>query len=825
MTNENNNNPSVVCVFAGTVLHPLVVTVLDRSKLDVTMVFNTLCDFRTPTKGNKLISLELVRLLNATLKGGEGDKSAPSALTRILLGDECTVDLNDSEIALLNFLSETYEDSEEFDSAVTEVLAGQSNAQPMIPLGNDLLDLKVSKGTKYGPLRYYQLTGSLPYDEEDEKTAGKGKRKAKKPKADKDEAEGENGEKSAEEQDGAEEEQDQEDALTPLHVDLSSMKKCRLYPDAAASFKEGEAIVLVASDFVSLAILFKSEEFRKAIRSKPQTLACISPVGKKMPPSRFEKEILMGMGVEPTINGLADLASGVIDRVVVDKEDIDCSEYFISKGMSVLAEDLTSEKNIRSMSFLELVLQAADLELVDVAKTTVKESEEDEEEETTTEDVEDGEPKEVATKAEKKSKKASAGATKAKRKGKKAPADTEEAEDTEEEEEEEEEEKETSSEESAAVGIEAIANGDETSEASTAAEKPKAEEITSEEKKEPEADTAETAVQGEEEGEDEDAPQSVQISHVTAREDIDKLVNSILTLTGTAVDDTIAELVASIEADDSLAHYAADVLYEHVRRAPTHAALHKYGRTLCGTSSASPIVFRQVLGKKLLESQESSSFEARVHAASSAGSLAEFNIELITNVVESLIDAQLARDTLDHMKERIRFMVLKIAMEKDRLLKHTVGAYLKFFADAKAPKKELRHTLMSYEAGVVGLTLIEDFSLEKARDIVRDMRANIDLGSWGALIDELLTNWEKGNVNRIVALGGALSQLAVKKSQRLILAEKITKLGSIAVEALAKSLDMDAKDLESMVSDMILNDELAARLEIIEGRVHIIQKQ
>jgi hypothetical protein len=56
----------------------------------------------------------------------------------------------------------------------------------------------------------------------------------------------------------------------------------------------------------------------------------------------------------------------------------------------------------------------------------------------------------------------------------------------------------------------------------------------------------------------------------------------------------------------------------------------------------------------------------------------------------------------------------------------------------------------------------------------------------------------------------------------LSLVQNIKKVGTIPLEILAKSLKEDPKELESLVYEMVMNDEIHAKLEIVEGRLYIL---
>ena len=77
-------------------------------------------------------------------------------------------------------------------------------------------------------------------------------------------------------------------------------------------------------------------------------------------------------------------------------------------------------------------------------------------------------------------------------------------------------------------------------------------------------------------------------------------------------------------------------------------------------------------------------------------------------------------------------------------------------------------------------------------------------------------------MNRLTLLCGSISESALRKAKRLSLAQNIKKVGTIPLEILARSLKEDPKELETLVYEMVMNDEIHARLEIVDGRLYII---
>ncbi|MHA1947450.1 MAG: PCI domain-containing protein, partial [Candidatus Hodarchaeales archaeon] len=52
---------------------------------------------------------------------------------------------------------------------------------------------------------------------------------------------------------------------------------------------------------------------------------------------------------------------------------------------------------------------------------------------------------------------------------------------------------------------------------------------------------------------------------------------------------------------------------------------------------------------------------------------------------------------------------------------------------------------------------------------------------------------------------------------------KILKYGSVPIEILAKNVEIEAKELETLVYEMIEANEINAKIEVVEGRLCIVQ--
>ena len=83
--------------------------------------------------------------------------------------------------------------------------------------------------------------------------------------------------------------------------------------------------------------------------------------------------------------------------------------------------------------------------------------------------------------------------------------------------------------------------------------------------------------------------------------------------------------------------------------------------------------------------------------------------------------------------------------------------------------------------------------------------------------------YQKGDIQRVLTIAGTLSDGLLRKQKRVELAEKIKKFGSVPIETLANSVEIDPKELENLVYEMINEDMINAKIDVVEGRLTIVQ--
>ncbi len=130
--------------------------------------------------------------------------------------------------------------------------------------------------------------------------------------------------------------------------------------EAKKAITEADAILWLASDPCSLALLLLHKEFTKTIKeSKSQiTLVCRSRFSFR------EQFILQLLEIKPTLAGIAELGSGIVDKLVLEPEDASEITDLRSKGFNVVMEDIEKIKDKKDLSS---ILKGMGISLKDIS--------------------------------------------------------------------------------------------------------------------------------------------------------------------------------------------------------------------------------------------------------------------------------------------------------------------------------------------------------------------------------------------------------------------------------------------------------------------------
>jgi hypothetical protein len=83
--------------------------------------------------------------------------------------------------------------------------------------------------------------------------------------------------------------------------------------------------------------------------------------------------------------------------------------------------------------------------------------------------------------------------------------------------------------------------------------------------------------------------------------------------------------------------------------------------------------------------------------------------------------------------------------------------------------------------------------------------------------------WKEGDKGAIsTATGSILPEETLRKFERLELARKVEKLKMVQLSTLAESLGRDVETVERLITELIVNDELHAKMKLIEDKMYLV---
>jgi hypothetical protein len=195
-------------------------------------------------------------------------------------------------------------------------------------------------------------------------------------------------------------------------------------------------------------------------------------------------------------------------------------------------------------------------------------------------------------------------------------------------------------------------------------------------------------------------------------------------------------------------------------------------------------------------------------------------LQFSEQLIKEMIDFHILKSLLPIEREHIRTLVGMIVAREVKLQRHAIRAYLNHYENAKK-LDEVWLGLLKFDAALVALELIEH-QTKIGVQIVQDVLSR-NLGSYGHIIYDVFNAYQKGDVPRVLTIAGPLSDSLLRKRKRIELAEKIKKFGSVPIEVLARSVEMEPAELESLVYEMIQESEINAKIDVVEGRLTIVQ--
>ncbi|WP_455139845.1 PCI domain-containing protein [Candidatus Hodarchaeum mangrovi] len=769
----------LLIISTGVEINPLLKNFL-ISGLEFSILLNTTADFTLSENGNtskdknKITEfwyhLELVELANALVP----DDLTKSSLTKVFSQPiaQTKLPLTDTERFLVQWISERHkvnQDFTEFFQALTDYASKHITVYNLEFPVKEFIQIRTER--ELIPLRYFQITGHISRESEtktdleelqrllQETQESKGKKKTK-----------------------------------PLIEVIGLDSNREIINDRIRKIiEESDAILILPGDPCSLAILLLHKSFTKVLKESksPSTLLI---------PSKFsfrEQFILQLLGVKPSMQGLAELGAGVVDHLILGPEDSSEVTALRSKGFNVIMEDLTKSEGIK---VIEAVLKG-----MGISKSELSvEGEEPKKKDTNLEDLVTRltyTPEEIVTESEQK-----------------PPNESEVTEEK-------------------LPSIKEIL---------TPTEKPDPIKLEDTEKRnfdfpDPSLQLTQEMIESLMEELTSETPSPEQSSIVI---DPDMLESS----SSTAPEKEKQEVIADFESQEAFAEAIQKFLntpqetetnilngiIEAISKnsdMATHAAkkitaeLDKHSAQLIPSFvefiKVRPLVFLKALSDWFLVDLSSPDFVGYTQKVVIINQISKQDLQFIEQFIEQLVNFHIKKSLTPIEREHVRSLIGMIASRDVTLQRQAIRSYLSFYGDETLKSDEIWLGLLKFDAGLVALEVIEHKSKIGVKLVQDALTRNI--GSFANILYDIYHAYQKGDLQRVLSVAGSLSDGLLRRKSRAELAEKIRKLGSVPIETLARSVELDPTELESLVLEMINENEINAKIDVIEGRLCIVQ--
>jgi hypothetical protein len=765
----------LVIISVGLELPQLLIEFLNAN-LKTTIILNTTADFflsdHQLKNKDKLEGIwyhhEIVKLANAIVP----DDMSKSSLTKIFSQPiaQTRISLSDSEKFLVQWVSERQKANQSFYEFFKALNEYAGNFLEIYPLKFPEETITIKTKTSQVPLRYFQITGFIDRDAEQktdleelqnllvESQEDKGKKKAKK----------------------------------PIEIVGLDFGRDILTEEAKKEITEADAILWIAGDPCSLALLLLHKEFTKTIKeSKAQaTLVC---------PSRFsfrEHFILQLLGVKPTLLGIAELGSGIVDKLVVGPEEASEITDLRSKGFNVIMEDISK---IKSEKGLSSILKSMGISLKDVSMKM-----EDIDKKGTLEDL----------------------VTQLSYIRTEEPPSEERPDDI-----------------STPIEIEhevevSMVEESPPEEASVKAVKLQDTEVMDYDFQDPSLKLTQDMVESLMKELSPETPSEDQQSTIVID---DEAINS------TKIDVEKEEPTTQFESQEAFTE-AVQIFLKSENLEDNHELIQGIGDAIGKNADMAsyaakklttalethsqlipiyleflrprPLIFIRELLDWLFEDITSPDFVTFAQKALIIVKMSKDDPQFSGQLIKEMIDFQIGKALPPIEREHSRTLCGMIVARDVTLQRHAIRAYLSHYEKSKK-LDDVWLGLLKFDAALVALEIIEH-QTKIGVQIVQDVLSR-NLGSYGHIIYDVFNAYQKGDIQRVLAIAGPLSDRLTRKRKRVELAEKIKKFGSVPIEVLARGVEMEPSELESLVYEMINESEINAKIDVVEGRLTIVQ--
>ncbi len=551
---------------------------------------------------------------------------------------------------------------------------------------------------------------------------------------------------------------------------LDELKDVKFNDLAYDAIKEADIAIFVATDIVSLGTLTFAKELFKQIEKLDVPLVFLSYFQE---PNEAEKEIASVIGFGTSITDFSKELANIMDYILLDKDEKDSIDKLRESGCRVILEDLkANSSNLGENSLLRTIFRIGDIQTADGESSAIN-------------NLEDTGLAQLAVEINSQLKEQENHST-AKPISQLQESPKEAGKDT---------------------------------DAKDNAEAEKTEEVVKIE----EENLSDKSVNGVEE----EIREIVENGFLALEEEewFDTVTRAIENCFEGKDDEAINWLIAQSSLDNDKEVQIAEKFISRWIEMRT-VSLRKRGAEMISTlASTHRDSYKQILEKQMINTVTQKQEDKRRLLIPLFSILNDvdnkFGEEIIADITNKL--ALLKNDTDGALNEKAKLTILQLVIDSNRLIKVATVELLRIFVAKPNIGPEIWNILIAFDAGLVGIELVTHFSIDRAEEIVRRASLLRFTGTYYTILSKVIQSMKEGDKTALSNVTGAIiPEETLRKLERLQLASKVEKLKMVQVSTLAESLGKDVKYVERLITELIVNDELQAEMQLIDDNMYLV---
>lgn len=573
------------------------------------------------------------------------------------------------------------------------------------------------------------------------------------------------------------------------------IKTMKLNDKSHRALQSSDLVVIIPNDIVSFAFLLKATEIDKQLKKLDSPIVLIWQFKGGREISKEESEITDALEYGSTLEDFAPEIANVTDYIIIDKSNKDLVDELRELGCHVLVNDLHENFEKNPQELLDSVFSIGNI--AEMAEQSHKDKkipsndtpgENEESEESKSESKTDVDSKEKKTKtiSQLLESPEEAGSEKIKDKTVESDESDEETEDVE--------------------------------------VKTKPEKIAKKSKNKPSKQTVE--VEGEEEPLEKDQTNNMHSTFAIEEEEewIDTVARGIQLIFHDDDTDALEWLSDQSKLDtDNEVQIAGEVMKSWVD-SKSNVERRKGAEIIASLAKGRRDTYLQIMQRQMVASVLESNEDRRRRLIQIFKILHEVDGPLAEALIKE-ITKNMAMPANDEpaILERSKTSIVQLVIHSRRLTKVSINELLNIQDKDNPPAAQIWNILTTFDAGMVAIELVTNFSSDKASEIIRKANFLRFTGSVYTILQEVLKAWESGDINAIAETTGAIiPEETLRKFERLELARKVQKLKMVQLSALAESLNKDVETVERLVTELIVNDELKAEMKLVDDKMYLV---